>query len=158
MPESSFDQLTSSSRSVPDLPSDLHALDYLAFLMRRTRLVVPCVFIVAALFLPGSSVIPSTSSSTEQKKKAQILSERVVCMCIAAIDSLLTSHLQGEVHQHVLYAEADYHRHRQELDSLEDCQQLFEQEHGIVQLKAQTTASIVQLASLKAEELQAEIE
>src|ERR1051325_8051523 len=59
MPQNNSDQ-AASSHVVPDLPPDLHALDYLAYLFRRKWLVIGCVLLGAAGFLGASYIMPYT--------------------------------------------------------------------------------------------------
>jgi tyrosine-protein kinase Etk/Wzc len=257
MPQQFSDQ-PKNSLAVPDLPPDLHVLDYVAFLFRRKWLVLSCVLLFAAGFVGASYMMPYTYtsqvrllppdrlssagllnslnasgalltlkevenpsvdviqnllearsvcsvvardsaihsflvrnsdeapadvilqsidvhpgvtfvdviarlstgwlSSAADKENARRLSQRVASLCVSVMDSMLTSHLQGDVRQHWQYAESDYREKRAELDSLERIQEQFERQNGIVQLKEQTTQAIVQLAGLKSEEALAEAE
>src|SRR4051812_40986203 len=52
-----------ANQAVPDLPADLHALDYLTFLFKRKWVVVGCVLLCASGFVGVSYIMPYTFAS-----------------------------------------------------------------------------------------------
>lgn len=257
MPQQISNQVR-ASHAVPDLPPDLHALDYVAFLLKRKWFVIGCVFFTTAAFLGASYVMPYTYtaqarilppdrlssagllsslnasgalrmlkeienpsvdliqnllesravteaiirdssmheflgrslshtelmekisnyvvvapkysqinifvsiptpwfSSPREKEDARLFSAKLAALALQATDSLMQAFLGGDAEQHVEVAKADFERKKRDLDSVELAQSNFEATHGIVQLKAQTIAAIEELASIKANEMQAEI-
>jgi tyrosine-protein kinase Etk/Wzc len=92
------------------------------------------------------------------KENARLLTAHVTNLAVNCMDSTLRWAIRSMAHSTRVFADSDYALKRDQLDSLDGRQEAFEQAHGVVKLESQTLASIEQMAQLKADRDQAEIQ
>ena len=121
--------------------------------IRSSILVKPSISNVVV----QATVTTGWLSTQSEKEEARHLSAHLVNLAVHNMDSMFSSEFKSDVYLSHRYADSDYAARSRELDSLDIVQEQFEHEHGAVSLKAQTMATINQMAALQAARDEAEI-